>query len=311
MKCPAMKAIVYERYGGPDVLQIKSLSKPVPKNNEILIKIKATTVSRGDIRMRSFSVPMIQWLPARLYLGLFHPRRKVLGMEISGVVEEIGSDVKRFKVGDVVLASTFEVGFGGYAEYKTIPETGLVAIKPEWLTYGEAAASIGAGVAAIRCLRKANITNGQNVLIYGASGAVGSCAVQIAKNEYKAIVTAVCSTKNQDMVKNLGADFVVDYLKEDLTQRSQKYHVIFDAVSKLSKTKALKVLEPNGVYLDVHKDTNSGSMRDDFQFLLKMLEEKKLKPYIDRVYEMHQVVEAHRYVDEGHKRGNVVLQIDA
>lgn len=310
MKSPVMKAIVYESYGGPDVLQIKFLSKPVPKNDEILVKTKATTVSRGDIRMRSFSVPITQWLPARFYLGLFHPRRKVLGMEISGVVEEIGSDVKKFKVGDEVLASTFEVGFGGYAEYKTIPETGLVAIKPEWLTYGEAAASIGAGISTIRCLKKANISKKQNVLIYGASGAVGSCAVQIAKNEFNAIVTAVCSTKNQDMVKTLGADFAVDYLKEDFTQKSPKYNVIFDAVSKLSKTKAIKVLEPNGVYLDVHKDTNSGSMRNEFQFLLKMLEEKKLKPYIDRIYEMHQVVEAHRYVDEGHKRGNVVLQID-
>lgn len=311
MKCPVMKAIVYERYGGPDVLQIKFLSKPVPKNDEILVKTKATTVSRGDIRMRSYSVPIIQWLPARFYLGLFHPRRKVLGMEISGVVEEIGSDVKKFKVGDEVLASTFEVGFGGYAEYKTIPETGLVAIKPEWLTYGEAAASVGAGISTIRCLKKANISKEQHVLIYGASGAVGSCAVQIAKNKYNAIVTAVCSTKNQDMVKTLGADFAVDYLKEDFTQRDPKYNVIFDAVSKLSKTKAIKVLEPSGVYLDVHKDTNSGSMRNEFQFLLKMLEEKKLKPYIDRIYEMDQVVEAHRYVDEGHKRGNVVLQIDA
>lgn len=311
MKNPVMKAIVYERYGRPDVLQMKSLRKPVPKNDEILVKTKATTVSRGDIRMRSFSVPKIQWLLARFYLGLFQPRRKVLGMEISGVVEEIGSDVKKFKVGDEVLASTFEIGFGGYAEYKTIPETGLVAIKPEWLTYGEAAASIGAGITAIRCLKKANISKGQNVLIYGASGAVGSCAVQVAKNEYNAIVTAVCSTKNQDMVKTLGADFAVDYLKEDFTQKSLKYHVIFDAVSKLSKTKAIKVLEPNGVYLDVHKDTNSGSMRNEFQFLLKLLEEKKLKPYIDKIYEMHQVVEAHRYVDEGHKRGNVVLQIDA
>jgi NADPH:quinone reductase-like Zn-dependent oxidoreductase len=307
-----MKAIVYERYGPPEVLQLKEIEKPTPKNNEVLIKVRATTVTIGDTRMRSFKVPREQWLFARLYLGIRKPKRPILGMELAGEIEAIGRDVTRFKVGDLVFASTFEVDFGGYAEYKCMSEDGLLAIKPSNLTFEEAAASVGAGMTALRCLKRGNIQRGQKVLIYGASGAVGTNAVQLVKNLYGAHLTGVCSTANLDLVKSLGADRVIDYTKEDFSQSSETYDVVFDAVAKFPPAKAKKALKKTGIYLNVHKDSDAGSNRIRNQELLdlkELIEAGKLKPVIDRVYPMEQIVEAHRYVDTGHKRGNVAITI--
>ena len=307
-----MKAIVYERYGPPEVLQIKEIQKPTPKNNEVLIKVRATTVTIGDTRMRSFTVPREQWLFARLYLGIRKPKRSILGMELAGEIEAVGKDVTRFKVGDPVFASTFEVDFGGYAEYKCIAEDGLLAIKPANLTFEEAAASVGAGMTALRCLRRGNIQRGQTVLIYGASGAVGTNAVQLVKNLYGAHVTGVCSTANLDLVKSLGADRVIDYTKEDFSQSGETYDVVFDAVAKFPPAKAKKALKKKGVYLNVHKDAHDeGNIirNQELLALKELIEAGKLKPVIDRVYPMEQIVEAHRYVDMGHKKGNVVIKI--
>ena len=307
-----MKAIVYERYGPPEVLQIKEIQKPTPKNNEVLIKVRATTVTIGDTRMRSFTVPREQWLFARLYLGIRKPKRSILGMELAGEIEAVGRDVTRFKVGDPVFASTFEVDFGGYAEYKCIAEDGLLAIKPANLTFEEAAASVGAGMTALRCLRRGNIQRGQTVLIYGASGAVGTNAVQLVKNLYGGHVTGVCSTANLDLVKSLGADRVLDYTKEDFSQDGETYDVVFDAVAKFPPAKAKKALKKNGVYLNVHRDArDEGNIirNQELLDLKELIEARKLKPVIDRVYPMEQIVEAHRYVDMGHKKGNVVIKI--
>jgi len=227
-----MKAIIYERYGSPEVLQIKNIEKPTPKNKEVLIKVHATTVTIGDTRMRSFTVPPEQWLFARLYLGVRKPKRAILGMELAGEIEAVGRDVTRFKVGDPIFASTFEVNFGGYAEYKCMAEDGLLAIKPSNLTFEEAAAAVGAGMTALRCLKRGNIQRGQKVLIYGASGAVGTNSVQLVKNLYGAQVTGVCSTTNLDLVKSLGADHVIDYTCEDFSKNGKAYDILFDTVGK-------------------------------------------------------------------------------
>ncbi|MEI5906832.1 NAD(P)-dependent alcohol dehydrogenase [Bacillus spongiae] len=310
MKENLMRGIVYEEYGAPEVLRIKQLKKPIPKESEVLIKVHASTVTRGDVRMRAFSVPVIQWPFARLYLGMFKPKRSILGMELAGEIEEIGEQVTKFKVGDKVFASTLEEDFGGYAEYKRMPEDGLLTLMPDHLPFGEAAASVGAGMTVIRCLEKADIQQGQEVLIYGASGAVGSTAVQIAKNHYGAKITAVCSTKNQELAKELGAEYVIDYTKQDLTQLNKKYDVLFDAVAKLPKSKAKKVIRKTGVYLNVHKDTGSRKTKiEELLKLRKLIAEGKYKPYIDRVYPMEEIVQAHRYVDLGHKKGNVVIEM--
>jgi NADPH:quinone reductase-like Zn-dependent oxidoreductase len=308
-----MKAIIYERYGSPEVLQIKNIEKPTPKNKEVLIKVHATTVTIGDTRMRSFTVPPEQWLFARLYLGVRKPKRAILGMELAGEIEAVGRDVTRFKVGDPIFASTFEVNFGGYAEYKCMAEDGLLAIKPSNLTFEEAAAAVGAGMTALRCLKRGNIQRGQKVLIYGASGAVGTNSVQLVKNLYGAQVTGVCSTANLDLVKSLGADRVIDYTKEDFTQGGETYDVVFDAVSKFPPSKAKKALKKGGIYLNVHKDADDeGNIirNQELLDLKELIEAGKLKPVIDRVYPMEQIVEAHRYVDAGHKKGNVVVWVN-
>jgi NADPH:quinone reductase-like Zn-dependent oxidoreductase len=320
-----MKAIIYEQYGPPEVLQLKVIEKPVPHDNEVLVRIHATTVTKGDVRMRSFSVPAGQWIFARLYLGVREPKRKVLGMELAGDIEAVGRQVTRFKPGDPVFASTFEVNFGGYAEYKCLPQDGVLALKPANLTYQEAAAAVGGGLTALRCLRKGNLQKGQKVLIYGASGAVGTNAVQLASRYFGAEVTGVCSTANLELVKSLGASRVIDYTQEDFTQNGERYDVIFDAVAKVPASQAKKALKQmrkstserkstsGGTYLNVHKhsnrDASGGTMAEEFDFLKELLEAGMFKPVIDRCYSLEQIVEAHCYVDQGHKKGNVVIVV--
>lgn len=306
-----MRAVVYTRYGPPDVLHVQEIARPSPKANEVLIKIHATTVTIGDCRMRSFTVPRAQWLPARLYLGLRKPRRPILGMELAGEIVAIGSSVTRFKLGDAVFASTFEVGFGGYAEYICLPEAGMLAIKSAKLSFEEAAAAVGGGMTALRCLEQGRIQPGQQVLIYGASGAVGTSAVQLASRHFGAEVTGVCSTANLDLVQALGAVKVIDYTRDDFTRDGPIYAVVFDAVAKLPPAHAKKALKPTGIYLNVHKhsDASSHVRRAAFLALKELIEAGKLKPVIDRVYPLEQIVEAHRYVEAGHKRGNVVITV--
>jgi len=304
-----MKAVVTTKYGPPEVLQIREIDKPIPKDNEVLVKIHATTVHRGDIRMRSFDVPLAMWLPARLFLGIRKPKKDILGMELAGVVESIGSKVTKFKVGDEIFASTFDLGFGAHAEYKCLPEDGQLALKPTNMTFEEAAAgAVTGGTTALCVLRKANIKKGQKVLIYGASGSVGVYAVQLAKY-FGAVTTGVCSTKNLEIVKSLGADFVWDYTMGDFADSGETYDVIFDAVSKISPS-SKRALKENGVFLDVHKDSSSCKEQiSDLIFLKELIEASSVKTIIDRTYPLDQIVEAHRYVEQGHKVGHVVITI--
>lgn len=309
-----MKAIVYTQYGPPKVLQIVDLPKPAPRPNEVLVKVRATTVTIGDCRMRRFTVPPGQWLFARLYLGVFRPRRTVLGMELAGDIEAIGATVTRFKPGDAVFASTFEAGWGGYAEYKCFAEDGALALKPANLDYGEAAAAVGGGGTALRCLKQANLQPGQTVLVYGASGAVGTNAVQLARNLFGCEVTGVCSGANLDLVKSLGATHILDYTRQDFTTQGPRYDVVFDAVSKFPPTQARKALKPGGVYLNVHRDarsTTGQTRRQEMAELKELLEAGHFKPVVDRVYSFEQIVEAHRYVEQGHKKGNVVITVQS
>jgi len=273
------------------------VEKLTPKENEVLIKIHATTVTSGDCRVRSFRSPILFWIPMRLFLGLRKPRKPILGVELAGEIEETGKNVTRFKKGDQVFAFT-GMRFGTHTEYTCLPEDGLVVKKPANATYEEAAAVLFGGTSALHFLRQGDIQAGKKILIYGASGAVGTSAVQLAK-QFGAEVTGVCSTANIELVKSLGADQVIDYTQEDFTQSGNRYDIIFDAVGKITKSDCKKALKPNGTYLTVDGQGIAKVRTEELLFLKELMETGKLKSVIDRCYPLEQIPDAHRYVESG------------
>ena len=322
-----MKAVVCTKYGPPEVLKIQEVEKPVPKDNEVLVKIYATTVTSGDSRVRGFRVPLSYWLFARIALGFRGPRKNILGGDLVGEIESVGKDVKRFKKGDQIMAYPGHHG-GGYAEYICLAEDMAVAIQPENLTFEEAAAIPFGGNTALHFLKQANIQKGQKILIYGASGSIGTFAVQLA-SYFGAEITGVCSTSNIDLVKSLGAHKVIDYTKEDFTLKGEKYDVILDAVGMASFSGCMRSLKKEGTYLQVvaapatsirmllagltSKKTLIGGtaipQTENLIFLKELVENGEIKPVIDRTYPLEQIVEAHHYVDQGHKKGNVIINV--
>jgi NADPH:quinone reductase-like Zn-dependent oxidoreductase len=317
-----MKAAVYSQYGPPEVLQVKEVEKPTPKDNEILLRVKATAVNSGDVRLRKADP-----FAVRFIFGLLRPKINILGSVFSGEVESVGKDVKHFKVGDLVFGHT-DMSFGSYAEYKCLPENASLALKPANVSHGEAAVIPFGGVTALHFIKKAMIKPGQKILVVGASGAVGTAAVQIAKS-LGAHVTGVCSTANIELVKSIGADKVIDYTQEDFTKNGETYDVIFDTVKTISVSKSIRSLNNNGIMILSAAGmsemlqglwismTNSKKVftgvishkAADISFLKELIEAGKLKPVIDRTYSLEQIAEAHAYAEKGHKKGNIVINI--
>jgi NADPH:quinone reductase-like Zn-dependent oxidoreductase len=326
-----MKAILMTKYGPPEVLELHEVEKPTPKDDEVLIRIHATTVTAGDCEMRSLKLPLGYQLMMRMGFGFRGPRNNKTGSELAGEIEAIGKDVKQFKVGDQVFGAT-GMGFGANAEYVCLPEVpgvmlGGVAIKPANMTYEEAATVPFGGRDSLHFLRLGNIQKGQKILINGAGGSIGTFAIQLAKH-YGAEVTAVDSTAKLDMLRSIGADHVVDYTQEDFTKSGEIYDVIFDVVGKVSFSRSAKSIKQNGTYLlanpvsqlvqglwtrmrsskKVIMQTSSGTIAD-LIFLRELIEEGKLTTVIDRTYPLEQIVDAHRYVENGGKLGNVVITV--
>jgi len=309
-----MKAIICTKYGPPEVLQLREVEKPTPKDNEVLIKIHATAVTASDIFIRGSEIPIQFLIPMRLYIGLRRPRRSIIGLVLAGEIESIGKDVKRFKIGDQVYGLT-GFGLGAYAEYKCMEETdsthGCLAMKPINISYEEATAAAYGGLLAFQYLEKGNIQRGQRVLVYGASGTSGTMAVQLA-NYLGAKVTGVCSSANLELVKSLGAEAVIDYTKVDSLDPGVQYDFILDAVGKI-KTSKLKVackkaLAPKGKYVSI----DNGKLMLDSKRLAsikELVEAGHIKPIIDRCFRLEDIVEAHRYVGKGHKRGGVAISV--
>ncbi len=323
-----MKAIIWTNYGAPEVLQLQEVAMPNPADDEVRIKIYATTVTAGDCEIRNNKIPFLYRLPMRIYMGFRKPTRiKILGMELAGVVDTIGKDVTLFQTGDPVFAAT-GIGFGGYAEYVCIPEKALIARKPANMSYEEAAAVPVGGMEALSFLRRGNIQRGNKVLIYGASGSIGTFAVQLAK-QFEAEVTGICSTTNLEIVGSLGADRVIDYTREDFSKKGDTYDLIFDPIGKSPYSKCIRSLKKNGIYLLANPSlmdmirgliTSAFTTRkvimgasqersEDLAFLKELIETGKLTSIIDRRYPLEQIPEAHRYVDQGHKKGNVVVNV--
>ncbi|WP_372632467.1 NAD(P)-dependent alcohol dehydrogenase [Cohnella sp.] len=302
-----MRAIICGKYGSPDVLELKEAPKPAPKPDELLIRVRATTVTSGDCRIRGFRSPLLFWLPMRLVLGVRKPRNPILGVELAGEVEAVGRNVKRFKPGDSVFAMT---GFkmGAYAEYACVRETGVVAPMPSNATYEEAVALSFGGTTALHFFRKARLRGGQKALVYGASGSVGTSAVLLAK-ALGAEVTGVCSGANAELVKSLGADKVVDYTQEDFTGTRERYDVVFDAVGKTTRSACKKVLAKNGKFITVEGQGVAKELPEDLLLLKELYESGKIKAVIDRRYPLERMAEAHAYVDKGRKKGNVVITV--
>ena len=323
-----MKAIVWTKYGSADGLQLREVAKPAPKDDEVLIRVHATTVTTPDCELRSLKTSPALWLPLRLYLGLLKPTRvTILGQELAGEIEATGKDVTRFKKGDPVFAWT-GLRLGGNAEYACLREDATMAIKPASMSYEEAAAAPLGGLEAWRYLN-GNIRAGQKVLIIGAGGTIGSFAVQLAKH-FGAEVTGVDSAEKLDMLRSIGADHVIDYIREDFTQNGETYDVIFDAPGKSSFSRSQRSLRPEGQYLSANPGMPemlrimrnmitrprrampeyTSSRNDDLVSLGGLIEAGKIKPVIDRRYPLEQTAEAHRYVEAGHKKGNVVIVVE-
>ncbi len=303
-----MKAVICTRYGTPDVLQLQEVPQPVPKHNQILVKVVATAVNSGDVRARSFDVSGIMKPVMRLILGFSRPRKRILGNVFSGTVDSVGNRVSRFKVGDKVFGMT-GFRFGTYAEYIAISENSNVIEMPVNATFEEAAAIIFGGQTAIHFLRKAFMSGKQNqrILIIGATGSVGTAAIQIARH-YKASITAVCSSNGHKLVRELGVGKVVLYDKEDFTKLTDRFDIIFDAVGKSGKNQCKHLLNKSGVYKTVRWGYASETL-PKLQLLKTLFEKGELEATIDKTFPMDQVVEAHRYVDTGRKKGNVILKI--
>jgi NADPH:quinone reductase-like Zn-dependent oxidoreductase len=324
-----MRAIVWTRYGPPEVLQLKEVPKPVPKDNEVLIKVHATTVTLGDCEMRNLKFSFLLRFLMRMFNGVTRPKRiTILGQELAGEIESVGKDVKSFKKGDKIVASA---GFnmGAYAEYNCLPEDNVMTIKPANMAFEEAAAIPLGGLESLHFLGRANIQKGERVLINGAGGSIGTAGIQLAKY-YGAEVTGVDSGKKLEMLRSIGADHVVDYRKEDFTKRGETYDVIFDVVGKSPYSRSIKILRENGRYLLANPkggqklrgrltsmssskkviSRTSSYEKDGLEFLKRLIEAGKLTTVIDRRYPLEQMVEAHRYVEAGGKKGNVIITVD-
>ncbi|MFC2081239.1 NAD(P)-dependent alcohol dehydrogenase [Bacteroidota bacterium] len=322
-----MKAIVWTKYGPPDVFEYDEVDKPAPKDNEVLIKVFAATVTAGDCELRRFDVSILYWLFARIAIGIRKPRIKILGQELAGEIESVGKDVTQFKKGDPVFAAT-EMRFGAYAEYACLPGTYPIAIKPTNMSYEEAATIPTGGLNALHFLRKGNIQSGQKVLINGAGGSIGTYALQMAKS-LGANVTCVDNTDKLDMLRSLGSDHVIDYTQEDFTRNGESYDIIIDVVGKTSFSRTVKSLNQNGHFI-LGNPRLLGIIRglwismttgkkviselasykpEDLIFLKELIEEGKIRSVIDKRYPLEQTAEAHIYVEEGLKKGNVVITI--